>query len=303
GSVLAAVDRHREALAVLDEARATLVGISEPSIDRVRPQGWAGIDLITPGRVANLILEQRGRSLAALGEVTEGLDLLYQARAEAIELGLLNRAAESWLWETSVLLEAGRLEEAVACYRAGSAYAADHGLSSRYIQFFGADALFALGRWPEAAEVLDSADLDPPRVEAPFLDGRRAQIDVAQGRLDEGARLVGRHQQLIAQSLIPTILSPFACAEAELALWKGDASTAAALTMDMLPRLEAAPDVWVGHLGPVYALAIRAHADLAVLGRSTRIAVGAETAAAAADILERMRRLARRLAVESPVYG
>src|SRR4029079_3871878 len=105
-----------------------------------------------------------------------------------------------------VLLEAGRLEEAVACYRAGSAYASEHGLSSRYIFFFGVDALFALGRWTEAVEVLDSAYLDPPRVEAPFLDGRRAQIDVAQGRFRDGARLMRLHHQLVAQSRIPTIL-------------------------------------------------------------------------------------------------
>jgi len=138
------------------------------------------------------------------------------------------------------------------------------------------DALFALGRWTEAVEVLDSADLDPPRVEAPFLDGRRAQIDVAQGRFRDGARLMRLHHQLVAQSRIPTILAPFVCAGAELAIWNGDADAAAAQTFDLLPAIEAAPDVWVGHLGPVYAVGLRAHADVAALARSRKLAVDVE---------------------------
>ena len=122
---------------------------SEPSGQR--PLEAIGLDLLTPRRIELAAVEQLGHDLAALGDVEAGIANIVAARAMAVDLGLPGRTAETWHWHTAVLLESARLEKAVAVGLEGAAYAARHGLVGFDLSFT-IDALFALGRWNDAAE-------------------------------------------------------------------------------------------------------------------------------------------------------
>ena len=302
GGMLAEMDRHTESMAVLERGldAARRAG-SEPSGQR--PLEATGLDLLAPRRIELAAIEQLGHDLAALGDVEAGIANIVTARAMAIDLGLRGRTGETWHWQTAVLLEAARLEEAVAVGLEGAAYAAQHGLVGTFDPSFAADALFALGRWDAARALGVEQRRLTSAVHEPFVEARHALLEVARGDFTAASRRL-RHQRARAdQTLFPRLLGPYVAAHAELALWKEDPITARDVVVDGLPRIEAARDAWIGHVAPLYALGVRAEADLADRARAGRSEVMLpEPLESGRALLARMQRLADEIAAERPVY-
>ena len=120
-----------------------------------------------------------------------------------------------------MLLQAGRLEEAAASGLAEGGEAERQGLAG--LTFFQADALFALGRWDEAATQLALAEhLGLHGFVGPLFDPRLALLEVGRGDFRTAARHLARERVFAERTLIPTVASPYAPAAAELALWQGD---------------------------------------------------------------------------------
>jgi DNA-binding CsgD family transcriptional regulator/tetratricopeptide (TPR) repeat protein len=237
-------------------------------------------------QVESRALVTLGKSQVLLGDVETGLATMRRARAIASELGNVYEVAGALTWLSSALNDAGRYSEAMAAGLEAEAYASRHGLGSRWaVNALWATAwtLFALGRWGEAAEALVRAQrYEMPVVYELAVEGMLLRLEVLRGQFDEAGRRAPR-VLLLAEG----IASGYAATSlAELALWQDDplAARAAVARMDVHPGTPAR------HLGAVFAVGIRAEADLAAFARA-RHDDGelAESRARGAAVLARMR--------------
>ena len=304
GGMLAEIDRHTESMAVLHDAiRVARLAGTQPSPQR--PLEALGLDVVVPRRIELAAIEQLGVDLAALGDVEAGVTSIVAARAMATDLGLPGRTAETWHWHTAVLLESARFEEAVAVGLEGAAYHERHSAVGKFDPSFTADALFALGRWDDAARSIGPEQRRRASAgNAPFLELRQALLDVARGDFIGASRRLGHQRMRADQTLFPRVLGPYVAAHAELALWKGDPIAARDVVLAGLPRIEATREAWIGHLGPVYALGIRAEADLATRARVRQDGAALREAhEVAVGLLDRIRGLAEEIAAQRPVYS
>ena len=138
----------------------------------------------------------------------------------------------------------------------------------------------------------------------PFVEPRQAILDVARGEFAAAARRLARQRTVTERCLIPKIVGPYATAQAELSLWRGLPLAARDQVREGLARIDLAPEPWVGNVGPLFALGIRAEADLAVLARGSGSEAGVrEALEIGTGLLARMKGLAAELAAERPVYS
>ena len=221
----------------------------------------------------------------ALGDAERGLATIRQARDLAAELGDVHEVARAWTSLAGALSTAFRWDEAADAGRGAAAYASRHGLAARLAPIalmWTAQALYRLGRWDEAVEVLNQAqryelhgyyEVD---LEAQLLamEAKRGQFEAANRRRPRVLQLMERFP------------SGWTAALADLALLQGDPRAARAAVVSSMAR----PDIPDPYLGWGLRSGIEAEADLAALARSRHSEADlAESRAIGADLLERMR--------------
>jgi DNA-binding CsgD family transcriptional regulator len=306
GALLVTVERCSEGLLVLEEALAVMHAVGTPPFP-VGTLATLGLDLTVPRRVESVALEQQGLALAALGDLETGLDRIGQSRAIANELQIASRINEGWIAESLVLTRAGMFEEALQRGLAGADEATAQGLAGMQGAinlFFAAQPLVALGRWNEAAQLIEQSlrQADDIGLMA-VLDCVVAPFEVARGDFAMAERRLARQRGYARRVRWPFPITAHFAADAALALWRNDPGAAATSIREVLPSLDVATDIWVGHLGPLYALGLWAEADLAALGRRQE---SEGTARAAIDtgreLLGRMRAYAEDTAARRPLY-
>jgi DNA-binding CsgD family transcriptional regulator/tetratricopeptide (TPR) repeat protein len=307
GAMLTGMERHGEGVGFLREGLAAARALLLDETGRGALEA-VGLDLTTPRRVESVALEQLGMALACLGDTDTGLGHVHASRVIAAELRIPSRFNETWFAESDVLMKARRFEEAVNAAMYGAQHAVSHGmagLQGTVNLFFAARPLIALGRWPEAITRLEDAlrwanDSDATRV----LEVHLAGLAATRGEFDDAARRLRRIRPTAQRMRWPLTAAPFAAAEAELALWTGNPSAARAAIRHAFIQLEPAIDIWVGFIGPLYGLGMRAEADLAGISRARHSHDEvAETTEAGRSILERIRGYAKDTAARRPAFS
>ena len=155
--------------------------------------------------------------------------------------------------------------------------------------------LIELGRYPEAADLLDANDARVlPGVSTIHLQVTRAHLAIRTGDLD-----AARHHLEIATAEAGGIADAQFVIDlhtfgTEIALWDGDPSSALVVAGEGFDRLAEMDDAII--LGQLAIPAVHAAADLAVRTRAARDPAGAELAVAAArDVIDRYRASTERL--------
>jgi DNA-binding CsgD family transcriptional regulator/tetratricopeptide (TPR) repeat protein len=247
----------------------------------------------------------RGHNRAILGDLEGGLEDLRIATSIAEEVHILDdlgRAHANTVW---IFESAGRHEEAIELAETGIEMATQHGL----LRFFGthlmagaADDLYRLGRWDEAEAMVRRADEASPlginQILVQELAGRLAMV---RGRLDEAATLLKPLGPPAERATDVQFVGPVKASLAELALWRGRPDDALAEIEDAIPRVELTPETRVSDL---YALGVRAAADVAEIARARRDeAAEARAVAAGTRILAAMEARHAEVLAERPVYA
>jgi DNA-binding CsgD family transcriptional regulator/tetratricopeptide (TPR) repeat protein len=267
---LVLVDRFEEARGPAEEAVAIAVKVG------------ARAEEAAARTALGSALVHLGHADAGLAELAAAVRLATQA-GEA--LGLL-RAIEN---HSDGLLATGRLEQAATVALDGIQQARRLGLARSSGPILAANAtqaLFALGRWDQAEQVsrqgLETALSDAALV---HLLLARAVLELGLGELDAAEARLQAVRRLIPAS-IPEAqeASPLFCGLAEVALWRGDLEQARQLVAEAVPQVEANPR----YAAPLYALGVRAEADLAELARARHPGQPAPDDATAAALLERL---------------
>jgi DNA-binding CsgD family transcriptional regulator/tetratricopeptide (TPR) repeat protein len=236
-------------------------------------------------------LNTRGLSKAVAGEVDGAIDDMRTAMAIAEEVGLVDdigRAFANWTW---ILDIAGRLDEAIAMAEAGVAAAERMGL----MRFFGThllcgagDAFYRLGRWDDSERAVRRAEEHGPiGINLILVRELFGRLAVARGRFDEAAEHLQPLARLAERAADVQFIEPVQSSLAQLALWQGRPDEAAATAATAIHQIDFTPEV---KLGELYALGVRANADVAELARVRRSPDRVAAAIAAGDaVLEAMR--------------
>jgi DNA-binding CsgD family transcriptional regulator/tetratricopeptide (TPR) repeat protein len=215
-----------------------------------------------------------GWATAVLGDVDAGIALFREGLSIAGSLGGVEGIAVGYTNLASLLDRVGRTEASLDAAREGFAITERLGVARTYggiLLGHAAKALINLGRWDEAATVLDQGlDLDPRGRPAIWLRINQARLDTNQGRFDAAAREL-REAREIDRALSEAELYHAALLTglAELAMWQGhvaDVRQAAAEGLER-SREDEPPDPALAWLA---AIALRAEADAAQLARTSR---------------------------------
>ena len=236
------------------------------------------------------------------GDDQAALEMLRQARAIAASARAYEPLLGAVINESHVLEGMGEHERAAEVARAGIASAEDYGLtrsSGTFLAINVAEPLAALGRWDEAAEVLEHAlALSPTRPTnrvglrqlAGELALRRGDLAAAADSAAAGrAALAGIGHGRLGQYSIP-----LARLDIELLLAEAKPADALAAADDAVGRIDLALD-------PRFAWALLAAAATAA-GAAVRVRrTDAALAGRAADLLARLHALAGTMPARGPV--
>jgi DNA-binding CsgD family transcriptional regulator/tetratricopeptide (TPR) repeat protein len=250
-------------------------------------------------------LNTRAITLAVGGQIEAALTDIRAGVAIAEESGLVDdigRGYANWIW---ILDIGGRPEEAIAVAEVGMAIVERLGL----MRFFGthmlcgvADDLYRLGRWDEAdAAVRHAAGNAPLGINKILSEELLGRLAVGRARFDEAAGHLQPLARLAERTADVQFIGPVQASLTELALWQGRPDGAVAISAAAIRHLAYTPEVRVSEL---YALNLRALADVAELARARRVPDRTREAEAAGDaVLEAFRaRHAEVLAVR-PALG
>ncbi len=304
---------------VLEEAVELLEG-TPPSIGRARVLAGLAANLMLAGRSSESVpfaeraiesarairdqgIESRAMSilgvdLATLGNIAGGIDLLRRSLALASPADDPNAIPRAHANLGSVLEMGGFVEEALEVSLAGAESIRRYGseLSFRtFLEVNAAAMLIELGRYPEAAELLERHDARVlPGVSTIHLHVTRAHLAVRTGDL-----AAARHHLEIARSEASGIADAQFVIDlhtfgTEIALWDGDPATALVIAREGFDRLVEMDDAII--LGQLAIPAVHAAADLAVRARAARDPAGTEEALGATrDVIDRYRASTARL--------
>lgn len=229
------------------------------------------------------------------------LELLEQARTLAESAHAYNAVLQADILESHLLEGAGEHERAAQAARRGAASAQEYGQARNVGTLFAAnlaEPLVALGRWDEAAGVIEQAlDLSP----APWLQAvlwlLAAELALSRGDLPGAAGWAGASSGALAKTgYWDQHHVPQARLETELHLARGRPADALAATGHAVDR-PALPD------NPRYAwplLAAGARACAAVL-TGAAAGRGQDLAGLAGRLLDRLRDLAERMDASGPL--
>jgi DNA-binding CsgD family transcriptional regulator len=301
-----ALDAHRTAVRLIpadppSEARARAVAglaqilmlqrrysesmvLAEEAVDLARSTGARQIE----GHALNTRSQDRVHE----GEVEEALADLTEALRIAEEVGNLDDIGRAYGNRIDVFDVAGRLEEGVAFAREGFEHARRLGL----ITFFGthflcnaANLLYRLGRWEESeAAARQAEEIGSEGINEILIREILARLAMARGQFKEAGEALRAARPLAVQAADGQVIEPVHASLAELALWERRPDEAARVIASGLQSMAQSPDI--RHL-ELFALGIRAHADMAELARARRSAPEAATAVTAGgELVENVRK-------------
>jgi DNA-binding CsgD family transcriptional regulator/tetratricopeptide (TPR) repeat protein len=162
-----------------------------------------------------------GVDLCLLGAGRVAVTCLLRARELAREYGSVQDELHTYVQLSDALLIQGRLAEAAAEALEGLDKSRQHGYQRSSGVILGAnaaEALFALGEWSRAEEVLDRTLRDTGGFRPEGVHVVCAQVAIGRGRLG----LAHEHLELGARaSTEPQAKAAFAALQAEVALWEG----------------------------------------------------------------------------------
>jgi DNA-binding CsgD family transcriptional regulator len=230
------------------------------------------------------ILTTLGTAMSLRGDdATATIARLEEGRRIAVEQRDLEELTRSYINLAQTLDNYGRLEEAAEVTREGIAMTAREGISIANGLLAGelASRLLRLGRWAEAAQVVEDA-LDRPSagLNRAAVLSVRGHLDALTGDATCAVRNVeeAAWQQRGAVGAMWT--APISLARAEAALWDRHPQDARAVVAAEIASWDAGEQDLFAH-APVLAAGVRAEADLAEHARS------AGDSAAEAEALER----------------
>jgi DNA-binding CsgD family transcriptional regulator len=243
-------------------------------------------------RVAALEIESHalttlGMSVLYLGDFEGGMSDLREGLAIGLRAESFEDAARAHANLVDVMNCSGRLAEAGAAADEAFAFALAHGLARTYGVMSlceGASALQRMGRWRDAAALIERARrYEVPGTSELFVQERLALLDVWQGRHRDAAQRIERLRPLVEHTVEAQWVGPLAEAAAELQLWTGRPGDARAELDVAMQRLPVDEPGLVSRIGPLLALALRAEADAAALARARRAERELEASRAIAD--------------------
>jgi tetratricopeptide (TPR) repeat protein len=268
GQILMVEAFWEEAKPVCEEAVAVARWISAPEIE-------------------SHALNSLGVTIQYLGDFDGGIADLH----EALEIGLradsVDDVARAYANLVDILNHSACFADAGDLAKEGFAYAHEHGMARLYgvaCLCEGASALQRMGRWDDAAALIEQAHrYEVPGLPEIFIQERLALLDVTQGRHGDAARRLERLRPLVERTVEAQWIAPLAEAGAELAIWRGRPLEARAEIREAFRRLPTDRPGYVSRTGPLYALGLRAEADVAALARARRADGELEEAQAIAE--------------------
>jgi DNA-binding CsgD family transcriptional regulator/tetratricopeptide (TPR) repeat protein len=266
------------------------VPFAERAIEIARAVGAASIEARALGVL--------GVDRAALGDVGGGIELLRRSLAMATAAGDAIEVPRGHANLSTVLEMGGLVEEALAVSRAGleaiRLYGSEFGFG-RFLAVNAAAMLIELGRYPEAAELLEPQVAHVlPGVSTIQLRVTLAHLALRTGDLASARRhleIAAAEARRVEDAQFVLDLRTFGT---EIALWDGDPAAALEVAREGFERLAEVDDAVI--LGQLAIPATHAAADIAARARAARDPVAVEAAVAAAhEVIDRYRASTRRL--------
>ena len=154
-----------------------------------------------------------GVDLAYLGRLEEGITELREARRIAEEqFDDVDDIARAMVNLEAALYDHGRLEEAAEVGLESVRVTETLGLQRRkgvWSRCDAAQVLLLLGRWDEAAQLLDEArELQPQGIDAFRTDQVEGQLWLRRGDVDRARTLMERAEQAASRIIDPHLLAP-----------------------------------------------------------------------------------------------
>jgi DNA-binding CsgD family transcriptional regulator/tetratricopeptide (TPR) repeat protein len=235
-----------------------------------------------------------GRALVALGGA--GVDSgsfeaaavsLREAARLAEQHADLDTLGRAWGWLGDALMQAGRLEDAVEVSLSGREPLRRLGLAGQWQDTFlmglAAKALFKLGRWDEAHELLTQA-LATAQPEEGYIFLTAAGLEVARGELQAAeAHLETIKPRSLSVAGMPSHVRQYTALMAELRIWQRRLEEAKSLIREGLDRAARTDERL--RCGRLLCLGMRVEADRAELGRARHEQAELDSAIHAADDL------------------
>jgi DNA-binding NarL/FixJ family response regulator len=209
-------------------------------------------------------LNTLGVDLGELADRERGIEHLRAALQLAVELGAPDDIGSAYVNLGDQIDQAGRIEEAAelgvegiaACELAGVGR-----LAGAFVASEVALRLIRLGRYERAERlVAEALELNPTGIAESGLRQARAQLLVERGDPGAAQPELELIREVVERANDPQWVGPFAAAEVELALWRGDADSAASIAERTLSLLGETV-VMVSTTAPLHANALRAEAD------------------------------------------
>jgi DNA-binding CsgD family transcriptional regulator/tetratricopeptide (TPR) repeat protein len=230
-------------------------------------------------------LNTLGVNLAMMGDFDAGLLNLYEAKKIALELDAIDDIGRLYANIPSILVWAGRYEEAFEQWHEGLDAVTRRGAGGSYGSWYRADmaeVLFRVGRWDEADLATREPGSESGTVRAMRLC-TRSEVATARGRLDDARADLEEARRYSVGVREPQYVGPSTRAHAHLALAEGDPRQARSIVQKALKALgdseELADPAFLCYLG------VRAESDLAAEGNAS--------SELAQKLLDKVRRLKR----------
>ena len=227
------------------------------------------------------------------GDLDAGLAQLQQSHEIARKVGAVDDMIRAQGNIVDVLAHSGRLaaagDEAEKAYEFNRGHGLPPAMSIVNLAE-GASAYYRLGRWDLAHTLLERARrLVVGGVPQIMVEQRLALLEVGRGDHDAAEARLSAARDSIETAVEAQVIAPLVEAAAELALWRGRPLQARADIGIAMRKLEARPS-YISRLGPLYALGVRAEADISTIARTRRDdAALAESQAVAEDRLQTIR--------------
>ncbi|WFE22371.1 AAA family ATPase [Solwaraspora sp. WMMD937] len=211
------------------------------------------------GRALNTL----GMALTMLDQPSDGMAKVREALRIAEEVDHLEDLFRAYGNLAVALEHVGRLTDSVQVALDGLKVARARGLEQArgagVLANNAAATLVLLGRWDEAAAVLDDVLRARPLRGTLYPRLTLAEIRLAQGSFDTAADLLAGVQLVDRPTTDPRFVGPLYACLAELALWRGDLTGAAEAVRAGLAVLEGQANLL--ELTRMYAVGLRAAAD------------------------------------------
>jgi DNA-binding CsgD family transcriptional regulator len=274
--VLAAHARVLMLLGRLPEARAS----GAEALEIARAIG----DRLVEASVLNTLGPAHGG-----GDMEQDRANLRLAREIAEELGAVEEVGRSYVNESHLLEELGRLEEAVAVGLEGIARARELGAQRMWGDYLAADAadrLLSLGDWQEASRLAtDVLEVSSNSLNAASAHTALGRIAAERGDFAQASQHVALSEKISASSGGPMWAGPNLAILAACALWEGDVDLARSVVATAVEQVGGS--AFLVFTATLWTMGVRAEADRAARARALgRHEEAEESAAAAHRLLE-----------------